>query len=203
MTTEIQQNRYDSLLRRVGGLIGPGSKVSEVISELFPMIDVENVPGELLVLAGTRICFGGADVGGVALNISRVQLFNPPDSGVIVAISKVLFGCNNANTVRWGIRENLPLTTNSTNGVFRDTRLGITDRATAELRVQSTNPSLAPNIAKAQVLAGETTILEDGNSLAVLSPGFGWEISPNIVNTDIVATIFWRERTAEQSELNF
>ncbi len=48
MGQELQQNRYDQLIRRVGGIIGPGSKVVEALGELFPVIDVENVPGELL-----------------------------------------------------------------------------------------------------------------------------------------------------------
>jgi len=56
--TELQQNRYDQLLRRVGDLKGPGSKVNDVLQELFPTIDVENVPGELLFLMGTHIGLG-------------------------------------------------------------------------------------------------------------------------------------------------
>ena len=52
---EVQQNRWDQLIRRVSGSIGPGSRVSETLSELLPVMDVERVPGELLRLMGTDV----------------------------------------------------------------------------------------------------------------------------------------------------
>ena len=38
--SQLQQSRYDQLLRRVGDLKGPGSKVNDVLHELFPMFDL-------------------------------------------------------------------------------------------------------------------------------------------------------------------
>jgi len=200
---QLQQHRYDNLIRRVGAIIGTGSMVAESISELFPMIDVERVPGELLVLANTRLCFGGSVVGQVAGNVSRLQLFNPPDSGVIMTVSKVLFATSATVQVRFGIRNNLPLITNTNDGVFRETRLGITDRATGEIREQSNNPSTAPSNGITRTIADVVNTLEDENGIAVLSEGFGWEISPASANVALYCTIFWREREVEASEINF
>jgi len=202
VTTEIQQNRYDQLIRRVGGLIGAGSKVSEVIAELFPMIDVENVPGELLALMGTRLCFGGASIAAVPLNISRLQLFNPADSGMIITLEEVYVTTQNTDSYRFGINQIL-LANNPNDGVFRDTRFGISNRPVGQVRNQSDNPTPAPVNGRVRQLAETLWILNNPNGVAVLSPGHGWQISPTNINSTLTATFFWRERVAETSELSF
>jgi len=90
VTNEIQQNRYDQTLRRVTGIIGPGSKVAEVLTELFPVIDVERVPGELLILGGTDLAAGGASLDGGPGNSSEINLHNPPGSGKIITCTQIL-----------------------------------------------------------------------------------------------------------------
>lgn len=200
---ELQQTRYDRLIRRVGGIIGPGSMVSEAITELFPMLDVENVPGELLVLAGTHLAYGGDEVAAAAGNISRLQLFNPAGSSVLITIERALVCANAAAVFIFGIREGLPLLTNTNDGVFRDTRLGIVPRAVGEIRIQNNNPTTAPSFATIRSPANVPSVLDDRNGVAVLSPGFGWEISSTAQNQLLNGTIFWRERAAERSELNF
>ena len=201
MTTELQQNRYDQLIRRVGGLIGPGSKVSEVISELFPMIDVENVPGELLALMGTRLCFGGTDVAASAGNISRGQLFNAAGSGVIATITRVDFSTNTASTFHFGINET-ELVTDPNDAQFRDTRFDLSSRPVGRIQNQNNNATLAPINGRIRAAANTNITLQDPNGIAVLLPGDGWNVSPNVVNAPLFFNIFWRERAAEQSELN-
>jgi len=197
---ELQQNRYDMLLRRVGGLIGPGSKVTSVIAELFPMIDVENVPGELLILMGTRIVFGGGTVTGAAGQSPKVQLFNPVDSGHLVTITRLSIAANASTIVRWGV-VNVALTTGVGTETFRDMRLPLTARPIGEMRQESA-VALADGTNQTRVLTGEPYTIEDPNGLAVLLPGTGFEIGLTSVATTINHAWNWRERAAERSELN-
>ena len=74
--TEIQQGRYDALVRRVADLKGPGSKVNDMLEELFPVFDVEKLPSELYRLANIDLCFGGAGIAGVAAQSAALTLGN-------------------------------------------------------------------------------------------------------------------------------
>jgi len=103
VTNEIQQTRYDRLIRRVAGIIGPGSKVSEVLTELFPVLDVESVPSELLILAGTNTCFGGGQFQAMAGQSPKMGLFNPADSNTILVLTHVYVSTDTGNqNIRWG-----------------------------------------------------------------------------------------------------
>jgi len=201
VTTELQQNRYDQILRRVGGLIGPGSKVSEVISELFPMIDVERVPGELLLLGGTALAWGNAAVNPVAVMNGRVQLFNPVDSGTIITLTQLMVRRPTAGGVVFGVT-NIALSALQATRGFRDARQGFTAVPIGEVR-QDTNATATPNHYLQQLEAGVSREITDENSLAVLTPGFGVNISNSSQNDALNVGLMWRERAAEPSELNF
>jgi len=125
--TELQQNRYDQLLRRVGDLKGPGSKVNDVLQELFPTIDVENVPGELLFLMGTRIGWGGASKAAAAGKKAAIQLFNPIGSGQLVTVSTVIVTGNNTQIISWGLSTSA-LATNTGVPRLRDSRTGTNEK---------------------------------------------------------------------------
>ena len=200
MGTEIQQNRYDQLLRRAGGLIGPGAKVAEVLAELFPVFDVENMPGELLILGGTRVAFGGASLQGAAAEGARIGLRNPLDSGNLVTISSVVISTTTTQTIRFGVN-NTVLTTGVGTETFRDLRLAVTQRPIAEVRTQS-SVALSPATGQLRLTAHTPVTLEDANGVAVLPPGFGFEVGTGTDATLIFVTYFWRERVAEISELN-
>jgi len=201
MTTEIQQTRYDQLLRRVGGLIGPGSKVSEVISELFPMIDVERIPGELMLLGGTRLCVGAVTRTGTATFRPRVQLFNPVDSGVLITCSSFIVDSNTRQRIRWNT-DNTQQPTGTGFQRFRDRRLGLTALPTGGI---FSDALVAIVNSDGQVLLEQDhhTTIEDPNGIAVLPPGSGLAVGGDVVNSSIGVTFYWRERSAEQSELNF
>jgi len=201
LTTEIQQNRYDQLLRRVSGIIGPGSKVSEVLSELFPMIDVEDVPAELLILMGTRTASGGTSVAAEAAVAPKFQLFNPDDSNVIITISRIIFSANTTVVARWGRSTAIFAATRLGNEEFNDTRNPVANRPVGELRVLAV-AGLANGANQMRTLASDPIQIRNENSVAVLSPGFGYEVGSTTVNVGAAATFYWRERVAEQSELN-
>jgi len=200
VSSELQQNRYDQTLRRVGAMIGGGSKVSEVLAELFPTIDVERVPGELLILGGTRLCIAAAIVTGAAGERARIQVFNPVDSGTLVTISSVVISTLTIQNIRWATTETA-LTTGLGTEAFRDRRLPDGGRPVGAIRTDSTVAATDVH-GLARLLASTPYFLTDRNSVAVLPPGSGFEVGADTVATAVVATFYWRERVAEASELN-
>jgi len=197
--TELQQNRYDSLLRRVGDLKGPGSKVNDVLQELFPTIDVENVPGELLLLMATRVGWAGTLKSPTAGKKTGIQLFNPTGSGHLITVSRVIISTAVTGDISWGTTV-LALATNTQIPKLRDTRNEGGSRGVAELR---TSPdAVAPASGITRLLSGQPFDLNDGNSVCILSPGTGLSFVAG-VDVTLRATFLYRERIAEPSELSF
>lgn len=198
--TELQQNRYDQLLRRVGDLKGGGSKVSEVLSELFPMFDVENLPAELYLLGGTELCFGGANLTGAAGERPGISLRNPTGSSKIITVTSAVLSTDVTQQINFGVNN-----TTLTNGVgtetFRDTRRGITARPTGQMRTES-QVAIIGSTGQVRLTTGQPYTLEDPNDLAVLLGGFTFEIGATTIASTLLVTFFWRERVAEPSETN-
>lgn len=198
MTYEVQQTRWDRLIRRVSGSIGPGSRVSETISELFPMVDVERVPGELLILGGTRLCWQSTERPASVGETSASQLINPVDSGTIVTVSR--FDVHVTPNSNWQalITETL-FTVGLVSGLFRDGRLGTARETTAKV-------ASVDNVATGGGLRYNPTadpqLIVDENSVCTLGPGQALQVGT--VGNNILVTInyYWRERAAEASELN-
>ena len=201
MTFEVQQTRWDRLIRRVSGSIGPGSRVSETLSELFPVLDVERVPGELLLLGGTQLCMGAAQVTGAAGETPRLQIFNPVDSGVLITVTLLLIsgGATLNNRVATTITA---LTTGAGTEVFRDRRIALISRPVGQIRTDSTVAFTDAHLLFT-TQASVTTLLTDENGLAVLPPGSGYEVGNNTAASTIRGSFFWRERPAEEAELQF
>jgi len=199
--SDLQQNRYDQLIRRVGGIIGTGSKVAEALAELFPTIDVENVPGELLWLMGTHPCIGATTVIGAAGERPRIQVFNPVDSGTIIAVSSFYVSGNNNMVIRYA-SNNIPLTTGVGTQRFRDRRGVITTLPVGEIRTDST-VAITDADALFRILNTSFNRVTDTNGIAILTPGSGLEVGSETVASTIWVTFNWRERVAERSELLF
>lgn len=199
--TELQQNRYDQLLRRVGDLKGPGSKVNDALSELFPMFDVETDRGELQLLSGMDLCFGGGNGEGAATTAFRGQLFNPVGSGKLLIVTRTLWTNDSIAVHRWGV-VTTALTTGIGTETFRDTRHPPARRPTGQIRTQI-SVALAPATGQVERIARTPTILEDPNGVAVLAPGTGLELGQTDLNIKANFTFYWRERVAQPSEINF
>jgi len=197
--TELQQNRYDQLLRRVGDLKGPGSKVNDVLQELFPTLDVENVPGELLLLMGTRIGWASTTKSPTAGKRAGIQLFNPAASGQLITVSSFVIAPNSSTTFSWGLTEST-LATNTGIPRLRDGRIGDGAEGVAELRTSPDEVALSSGAAK--VSGSQSFTITDGNSVCVLSPGTGIKII-GAIDIGFSASFFYRERIAEPSELTF
>jgi len=199
MTADLQQTRYDQIVRRVGGIIGPGSKVAEALSELFPVIDIERVPGELLALGGTQLCAGAATLlagGGVA---ARIQVFNPVGSGKLLTVSSLVATTNATQLFRYATT-NTALTTGVGTEVFRDRRFAAISRPSGQIRSQA-SVALTDANGFFRLLSNTSFILTDENSLAVLPPGTGFEVGAGSNTTTVTMSFLWRERVALESEL--
>ncbi len=199
--TEIQQNRYDQLIRRVNNIVSPGSMVNDALAELFPMIDVEGNRGELQLLAGTRLCLGASSLTAAAGQTAKIQVFNPVDSGTIITITRVIISSGVVQTIRWA-EEATERATGVTTQVFRDSRLPVIGRPIGAIFQESSAGFPDANGATV-ILANVPFILEDPNDVQVLAPGAGFTVGHTTVATPLSVTFYWRERVAEPAELNF
>jgi len=201
VTTEIQQNRYDRLLRRVAGIIGPGSKVSEVLTELFPVLDVESVPSELLILAGTKTAFGGGTITSIAGEQPKFGLFNPAGSNTIITITDVYETHSTTNNiVRWGFNTN-ELANQIATEQFTDRRNPLIQLPVGRVSNESA-VALANATGQTRLDADSLFHLEGKNDIATLNPGIGFEIGGSTPLTQMLVTFYWRERPMESSEVN-
>jgi len=197
--TQLQQNRYDQLLRRVGDLKGPGSKVNDSLSELFPMFDVENVPAELLVLSGSRLCMGSrVEAAGGATFHASVMLRNPGGSGAIVRVAFIEFITTGGTIVNIGPTQN----TFGSSGVeaFADGRI-FGQGTVAKVLGENNNLVTGSTFFRSRD-AGTGKQMEPPLGLAVLSPGNALSVSCDTDNLGITVSFIWVERLAQPSELN-
>ena len=203
MTYEVQQTRWDRLIRRVSGSIGPGSRVSETLSELFPVLDVERVPAELLLLGNTRLGMASFPVQATATEFPGSQIENPADSGNLITITQVLITASQTTQILWGaVHGQLPndLPTASR---LRDTREVFPTQPVGLLRIDTALAAPIDSIGQLRVLASTLVRLDDENDLAILAPGERFTVGADTANAFLSAVFFWRERPAEQSELQF
>lgn len=202
MTSDLQQARYDKLVRRVGAIVGPGSKVTEALPELFPTLDVENVPGELLILMGTNLSVGGGAITSAGSDKPKAQVFNPAGSGVIATVTRVDFSSDGNTTVRAGFSFST-FGAAITTQLFTDRRQGgATQRPTCAIRT-GVSTVLAAGTIQTRVQADVGGWFENENGLCILAPNSGFEIGLAAAAADLTFTFWWRERRFEQSEINF
>lgn len=198
MANDLQQTRYDQLVRRVGGIIGPGSKVAEALPELFPMLDVENVPIELLALSGTRIAEGFVNQAATPALKNIALLRNPGSSGILIRLEALILFSDVAELVVMGP------TQNSGTAVGTDTLLDLRLFPTAPAGQVQRNQSLGvgSQFSRIRLNGTDSIVYAPPGGIAVLSPGTAYEVSNSTVNTLQEVTFRWVERVALESELN-
>lgn len=200
MSQDLNQNRYDQLVRRVGSLTGGGAKVSEVLAELFPVIEVESTVPELRILAGTILGLGFRSSAGAAAVHQQIQLFNPVDSGNIITVTSAEIVVGTAQAVNFGL-VNTALASQTSTQRPRDGRVNILSPILGQIRFGN-SAAVAPAVGSMQLALNAGRVLDNSDGLFVLPPGFGFQVTTTIVNTILVVTFWWRERVAEQSELS-
>lgn len=200
MTNEIQQNRYDQTLRRIAGIIGPGSKVSEVLTELFPVIDVERVPGELLILGGTDLGGGAASLDGGPGNSSEINLHNPPDSGKLITVTQIIVSVASLETIVMGYSPGAFGTVTNTE-FFRDLRRPITTRPVGQIRTLAA-ATFVPFDLQFRLEQNVPVFITAPNELAILPPDSSFRVGTTVLDRLLLCSFLWRERPALPSELN-
>ena len=197
--TTLQQSRYDQLLRRVADLKGPGSKVNDVLTELFPVIDVESAPMELDVLSGTRPAMGtgNAGAGGVGF-FSTVLLMNPVRSGVIARVENIRVASGSI-LVNLGLTQNVSAA-NETEA-FIDGRV-FPSGTVLKLGSTSNNLAVGPGAYILQLDGDSIARWEPRRGICVLSPGTALSMSGVVADQFITVNLQWTERQAQPSELN-
>jgi len=198
--TELQQSRYDAVLRRVGDLKGPGSKVNDVLTELFPMFDVENLQPELFLLGGQVLGMGSSELSAGAGLTPNIGIFNPLNSGKLITVTLVTASMTSSTVLLWSTAHTA-FTTLVTTNLSRDTRILAPELPVGQIREETAAGLLTAN-GRVRIQASTPFILTDPNGLAVLAPGGGFAIGGGSFQSTLNASFFWRERVAEPSELN-
>lgn len=198
--SELQQNRYDQLLRRVADLKGPGSKVNDVLGELFPTIDVENVPSELLLLMGSRLCMARTQTAaGGAGNFGIHLLRNAAGSGALGTLLALSVGGSAASNFNIGptLNSGTPAGTRA----FVDTR--IFGQGTALVTMADNNSLvIGSNFFAFQSNASGQAWFVPPKGMAVVAPGTAFSVSNGTANQTLDVSWLWVERVAQPSELN-
>lgn len=200
MTTEIQTDRYSQIIRRVAAQIGPGGRVVESLTDLFPVIDVERAPPEILALGGWRTAWNTSERPGNVATSNRQQLFNLADSGIVASVTRVDLFADTATAIQ-GAVELDPIGGTPVRGVFRDSRFG-GDRETS-LTTTHVDAGIVGAGLRYHLSANLLLSIRDDNGLCVLLPGSGLSFATGGVDIRLTVVWWWRERSAEQSELNF
>ena len=198
--TQLQQNRYDQLLRRIGDLKGPGSKVNEVLEELFPILDVENAPPELLALSGWRTAWQSTERLSAAGEFSKSQLVNPAGSGILVACTRIDLLVDPVSVVQLEI--DTTLFSGAVSGLFRDSRFGVPRATAAQVASESSVVAVGGGL-RLLLQQDENFSIRDDNGIVVLTPGTVLNVGSTSAAIKLLVNYFWRERIAEPSEINF
>lgn len=173
--------------------------VNDALGELFPVIDVENGPGENLALLGTQLgwCSTFLPAGGAG-NFNHHQLFNPADSQTLLVCTRVDLFSTTAQTIRFSLAIAAQATL-AGNERRRDTRAGVNANLVAQNRtgVSVVSGGLDYRI---RVQAQINADLHDDNGIAVIFPGTGLTVTTETANTASQVAFMWRERVFEVSE---
>lgn len=186
-------------MRRVADLKGPGSKVNDVLTELFPVLDVERAPAELALLSGARICMGSAFVGaGGAGNFTTLFLRNNGDSGVIARLFYLSVGAPDGNILLGPSLNSAPVvgaTANADGRVFGE---GPT------LQLQGNNNNLVVGATFLTLITGANAFVqfEPPVAVSVITPGTAFSVGAATANVGVRLNVMWVERPAQPSELN-
>jgi len=196
----VQTGVFDNLIRRLYSIKGGGSELSETLGDVFPILDLENLPSELLLLRGWVLGMGRITNTSAVGTISAHQLFNPAGSGKLIVLTSVLITATAATAVQYGPAFTA-LGTTSVAGAQRDTREGSIKPTNGLLQEEDDGAASAFGVIN--LIANIPIKLTDPNNLAVLIPGTAFRITGTNTNRTLKTAWMWRERTAEPSELSF
>jgi len=196
----VQTGVFDNLIRRLYSIKGGGSELSETLGDVFPILDLENLPSELLILRGWVLGMGRISNQSAVGEVNSHQLFNPAGSGKLMVLTSLRVTVGTAGIVRFGPAFTALVDT-SVAGAQRDTREGSIKPTNGLL--QEEDNGTGSTFGEIQLLANLSVEITDPDGLAVLIPGTAFRINDVATNALLRTSWMWRERTAEPSELSF
>lgn len=196
----IQTGAFDNLIRRLYSIKGGGSELSETLGDVFPILDLENLPSELLLLRGWVLGMGRIRNASAVGMVNSHQLFNPAGSAKIIVLTSLRVSVGSTSLVEFGPAFTA-LTDTSTPGTRRDTRAQVIKPTNGLLQEEDDGTRSA--FGAVQLITDISADILDPNGLAVLVPGTAFRINDLTTNITMRTSWMWRERTAEPSELSF
>lgn len=186
---EIQDPELDRRLRQTFGI--HGDAIQSLSPELVPVVIAadltqpeESAPGEVRPSIG-----GNAQAAGVG-NIVKIQLFNPPDSGVEVLVEAILIALASASITRvFNHDTQVGSVQASTLKTFRDRRIPGEPSAEVSALVDTSTPGEAFLVTA--IPASEPIMIPID---LVLAPGQGIVPYPDTTNISTRVTYYWTER---------
>ena len=202
MTSPLQINRYDRLIRRLTGIVGEGAIATGVLPDIFPVINVEGLETDGWALAGWKPAMGGAVISGAAGERPHIQIANPAGSGVITVVETAIFATNSTSTILFNIHDAL-LATITVASRWRDRRFATLSRPVTQVRQENLvgTPIVSPILA-ADLLTRVSILWEPPKGTFVLVPGTAFAFTSLTPQTQMSITFFWRERPIEPAESN-
>lgn len=186
MPIPIQNATVWARLQRAFGLLGRHKLLLDEI--VVPVALVEDLSG-VEVLLEKRYAQGGDTQGAVAGNSTRVQIFNPAGSGILVELYQAVAGASGAGVINWG--PVVAVLAGSISGTWQDRRL--TPASVPAALIQTDNNPAGP------VLVNPLKLNQLGNTAVLfrcdvtLLPGTGFVFEGHTVNTSISAGFWWVE----------
>jgi hypothetical protein len=199
---EILAARYSQLIFKLFSMKSPATK--QVGGEIMPVIEVDNLPSELRLLANYRRWGIGVQLAASAANINLLQIRNPTGSNVLATMEKMTLG-NAAAAEQSFFVVHKAFTTDQSGTqtpVPMDGRQAAGSSVCIVTSAQITsNPvgssfwisAMAPNVSFDVILFEHQEI--------TIAPGFAVQMFSGAVNVTSQFSIMWRERHTEPSEL--
>lgn len=197
MTTPLQITRYDRLVRRAMNLVGEGAIVTGVLPDVFPIIDLEQLPPELRAIGGWRLGFAGQSFTAAAAEFPTLIVANPTDSGILTVVTTAIVSSTVADRINWRV-----ISTVGTGALVnqfrpRDTRSAA--NLTTQLR-QVSGVAPVPLGSTSRLGAADPLHILNGDSF-VLFPQSQFEVGGLTAQGTILVAFAVMERQFEQSEL--
>lgn len=203
MTTPLQITRYDRVVRRLMNLVGEGALVTGVLEDVFPVLQLEDLQPDAWKWAGWNITAGTAFQGAVVGEQARISLDNPPDSGKVGVITKILVNSSTASNAVGSVAE-VALRAGTNQGRNRDTRFSPFPIAQVPvLTIFRETDALAPTEAALfafRLVANTTVQLDVPDGIAVIGPGTQFRMHSTVANATLDVSYFWRERRLDPAE---
>ena len=200
MTTPLQINRYDRLVRRLMNLVGEGALVTGVLPDVFPTIDVEDLQTDAWGLAGWRPAMGGATITGAAAQRPYAQILNPAGSAMLTVVEAVIISSPNAGTIEFNLHDTVLLTLEPSSR-WRDRRFPTLNFPVTQIREQSLAGSIITSPMGMALTASTPVVWQFPKGFLTLAPGTGFVFSHGTTTANLFMQFLWRERPADPAEL--